>query len=161
MTPQLTTCLWFDGKGRQAATFYASIFPNSTINGVGYFEESNATLAQTKAGEEMTIHFTLNGNPFMALNGGPKFSFTEATSFMIHCDTQEEVDHYWNKLSEGGEPSMCGWLKDQFGVSWQVIPKALMHLISTGNGDQRNRVIAAMLQMRKLDIATLQAAFEG
>jgi len=159
MDAQLTTCLWFDGNGREAAEFYSSIFPNSTINGKAVHDEETAKLSGQTAGVEMTVSFTLNGNKFVALNGGPHYQFSAATSFMINCDTQEEVDYYWEKLSDGGKEVQCGWLTDKFGVSWQVVPKAFYHLMSSGTPEQSQRVMAAMLKMVKMDIAELEAAF--
>lgn len=133
-------CLWFDGQAKAAASFYCSVFPNSRI-----LEDS-----------PMVVLFELNGQKFMGLNGGPHFQFNEAISFVVECETQEEIDHYWYKLSEGGEESMCGWLKDQFGVSWQIVPTILSKLLS--DPARAERVTKAFLQMSKFDIAQLEQA---
>ena len=137
MTNPIYPCLWFDDQAREAADFYCSIFKNSKIT----------------SDNSMVTMFEINGTPFMALNGGPKFDFTEAVSFVVNCDTQEEIDCYWSKLTEGGEESMCGWLKDKYGLSWQIVPSVLGKLMS--DPDKRNRVINAFLKMRKFDIQTL------
>lgn len=140
MKKELYPCLWFDGKAEEAAKYYCSIFPNSTI---------------VSANQMVTI-FNLNGNTFMGLNGGPKFQFTPAISFVINCDTQEEIDHYWDLLTEGGREDMCGWLQDKYGVSWQVVPSILGTLMS--DPSRSERVIQAFLQMRKFNIAQLMEA---
>lgn len=135
-------CLWFNGNAKEAATFYCSVFANSKIT----------------TDTAMVVNFELNGRKFMGLNGGPQFSFNEAVSFVIECDTQEEIDHYWNRLSaDGGQESRCGWLKDRFGVSWQVIPAQLGQLMSI-HPDKSKRVMEALMKMQKLDIATLENA---
>lgn len=143
--PTITPFLWFDGRAEEAARFYTSIFKNSKIDSVS----------------KMSATFHLNGQKFMALNGGPQFPFTEAISFFIDCQTQEEVDELWEKLSAGGEPGRCGWLKDKFGVSWQVIPSVLGEMLQDEDDTKSDRVMKAMLQMGKLDINTLTRAYEG
>lgn len=146
--------LWFDTQAEDAAKFYTSIFPDSRINNVSHFGEAGPREADLV----LTVDFELKGQPFTALNGGPEFKFNEATSFLIECENQEEVDEYWDKLLEGGTESQCGWLKDRFGVSWQVIPKQLGELLSSGSPEQRNRTMEAMLKMVKIDIKVLEDA---
>jgi predicted 3-demethylubiquinone-9 3-methyltransferase (glyoxalase superfamily) len=153
--PKTTPCLWFDTQSEEAANFYVSIFPNSRILDVTRFNESG----MRDAGTVMTVTFELDGQQYTALNGGPHFHFTEAISFMIPCETQEEVDHYWNSLTAGGgEPGQCGWLKDRFGVSWQVVPTVVLGGLNASDPEAGERVTKAMLQMGKLDIATLEEA---
>jgi predicted 3-demethylubiquinone-9 3-methyltransferase (glyoxalase superfamily) len=152
-----TTCLWFDGQAEKAADHYTSIFENSRIGRVDRYTE--AGLGRT--GSVMTVEFELNGQKFVGLNGGPEFRFNEAVSFQIHCDDQDEVDYYWSKLSEGGEKGPCGWLKDKYGVSWQVIPRVLFDLIRDPDPGKAARATEAMLSMSKLDIAALENAHAG
>lgn len=146
--------LWFDTQAEDAAKFYTSIFPDSRINNVSHFGEAGPREADLV----LTVDFELKGQPYTALNGGPDFKFNEAISFLIECENQEEVDEYWDKLLEGGTESQCGWLKDKFGVSWQVIPKQLGELLSSGTSEQRNRTMEAMLKMVKIDIKVLEDA---
>jgi len=150
----LTPCLWFDTEGEEAATLYTSVFPNSKILEVARYGEAGPR----EAGTVMTVSFELNGQRFLALNGGPDFQFNEAISFQIDCESQEEVDLYWNKLSEGGEEGPCGWLKDRFGVSWQVVPTRLPELLGDPDREKAQRVMAAMLKMKKIQIDELEAA---
>lgn len=151
---KVTPCLWFDGQAEEAAHFYVSVFPNSRIG-----EISRVTGAgRSEPGSVLTIAFELDGRPFLGLNGGPAFKFNEAVSFMVDCGDQPEVDFYWEKLSEGGETSQCGWLKDRFGVSWQIVPRVLMELTRDPDMAKAQRVTEAMLQMTKLDIAALERA---
>lgn len=151
----LTTYLWFDSQAAEAAEFYVSLFPNSRMLSVSHYPEN----AQKPAGTILTVEFQIFGQTFAALNGGPIFPQTEAVSFQIGCDTQDEVDHLWNSLiSNGGAESMCGWCKDRFGVSWQVIPKILGELLSESDKGRSDKAFAAMMQMRKIDIAALQRA---
>jgi predicted 3-demethylubiquinone-9 3-methyltransferase (glyoxalase superfamily) len=150
----LTPCLWFDTEGEEAATLYTSVFPNSKILEVARYGEAGPR----EAGTVMTVSFELNGQKFLALNGGPDFKFNEAISFQIDCENQEEVDLYWNKLSEGGEEGPCGWLKDRFGVSWQVVPTRLPELLVDPDREKAQRVMAAMLKMKKIQIEELEAA---
>jgi predicted 3-demethylubiquinone-9 3-methyltransferase (glyoxalase superfamily) len=150
----LTPCLWFDTEGEEAATLYTSVFPNSKIREVARYGEAGPR----EAGSVMTVSFELNGQKFLALNGGPDFKFNEAISFQIDCESQEEVDLYWNKLSEGGEEGPCGWLKDRFGVSWQVVPTRLPDLLGDPDRDKAQRVMAAMLKMKKIQIDELEQA---
>ncbi len=155
----ITPFLWFDHQAEDAAKFYASVFKHSKVNRVARYADKDAEKLAGKAeGSVMTVAFELEGQPFTALNGGPVFSFTEAISFVVTCETQEEVDYYWEKLSaDGGKTGQCGWLKDQFGVSWQVVPARLEELMSDGDIDTVKRVTGAMLQMTKLDIEALEA----
>jgi len=159
----LTPCLWFDGNAEEAANFYTAIFPNSRIVSTQRFGEAGKEIHGQEPGTVMTVSFELDGQPFTGLNGGPLFQFSEAISFVIHCDTQEEVDHFWEKLGEGGpvEAQQCGWVKDKFGVSWQVVPRALFEMLEDPDTAKRERTLAAMLQMKKLHIAGLRAAYEG
>jgi predicted 3-demethylubiquinone-9 3-methyltransferase (glyoxalase superfamily) len=155
---KITPCLWFDGKAEEAANFYISIFKNSKINDVAYDGEG----APLPAGTVLTITFELDGQEVMALNGGPDFKFDEAFSFYVNCETQEEVDRLWEKLTaDGGEESMCGWLKDKFGLSWQIVPTKLGELMQDPDAEKVKRVLDAMFQMRKLDVPTLLRAYEG
>ena len=154
---KITPCLWFDTEGEEAANFYTSVFPNSRIVDVSYYGEA----APKKAGTVLTVTFELDGRRFVALNGGPEFTFDEAISFQIDCDSQEEVDAYWDTLVEGGEEGPCGWLKDRFGVSWQVVPKRLTELLSDSDPETAERVMRAMFQMKKIDIAALEEAAGG
>jgi predicted 3-demethylubiquinone-9 3-methyltransferase (glyoxalase superfamily) len=151
---KISPFLWFDNNAEEAANFYVSVFPNSKIQKVSRYGEAGPG----PKGTVMTVDFQLNGQEFIALNGGPLFKFTEAVSFMVHCKNQEEVDNYWEKLSAGGEKGQCGWLKDKYGLSWQVVPDALMELIVDKDQAKTQRVMQAMLQMRKLDIAKLKEA---
>lgn len=152
--PRITPTLWFDTQGEEAATFYVSVFPNSKITNVTHYGDAGPR----PAGTVMTVEFELDGQPYLALNGGPQFTFNEALSLTIDCADQEEVDHYWTKLSEGGEEGPCGWLKDQFGLSWQVVPAALDELVSDPDPARAQRAMAAMLGMHKIDVAALYAA---
>lgn len=157
-TDGLTTCLWFDGQAEEAAHYYVSVFKNSSIGRVSHYTEG----AMQPAGTVLTVEFTVNGHKFVALNGGPQFKFTEAISFQMFCQNQEEIDYYWTKLTEGGgEPGPCGWLKDRYGVSWQVIPERLDEMISDPDTAKSARAMQAMLSMGKLDIAALEKAYRG
>jgi|SRR5829696_876075 len=155
--PTITPCLWFDTKGEEAAQHYTSIFPNSRITKVARY----GAAGPRDAGTVMTVDFELDGQPFVALNGGPDFTFNEAISLQIDCASQEEVDHYWSRLADGGEEGPCGWLKDRYGVSWQVVPARLTELLDDPDRETSQRVMAAMLKMRKLEIAELEAAAAG
>ena len=153
---KLTTCLWFDTQGDAAARFYTPIFKNSKINQISYYGEGG----RGPKGSVITVTFELNGQDFMALNGGPEYKFSPAISLVVNCDDQEEVDHYWEKLSAGGEKGPCGWLTDQFGVSWQIVPTILGTLLSDDDAKKAANVMQVMLQMKKLVIADLQAAYD-
>ena len=155
-TTLITPFLWFDNLAEEAARFYASIFPNSKVGEVVRYSEGGPA----PAGTVMTVEFTLDGQPFTALNGGPHFQFNEAVSFVVHCKTQKEVDYYWDALLAGGKPSQCGWLKDRFGVSWQIVPDVLLELIGSSDRAQAARVTQAMMKMIKLDIEGLTKAAE-
>ncbi|MDX3381975.1 VOC family protein [Streptomyces niveiscabiei] len=157
-TDGFTTCLWFDDQAEEAAHYYVSVFKNSSIGKVSRYPEG----APQPAGSVLTAEFTANGQRFVALNGGPQFTFNESISFQILCEDQEEVDHYWNKLTEGGgEPGPCGWLKDRFGVSWQVVPTRFMEIFQGSDEGRAARAMAAMMKMGKLDIAALEKAADG
>ena len=156
---KISTCLWFDGNAEEAARFYTSIFPNSRIDSV---DPSPGETPSGPEGSIITVNFTLGGRSFIGLNGGPEFTFTEAISLSIDCDDQAEVDRYWDALlADGGEPSVCGWLKDRFGLSWQVVPRRLNELLAGDDPAAAQRAMEAMLQMGKLDIAGLEAAYRG
>jgi predicted 3-demethylubiquinone-9 3-methyltransferase (glyoxalase superfamily) len=155
--PNITPYLWFDTEGEEAARFYTSIFPNSRILEVARY----GSAGPRPEGTVMTVSFELDGKRFVALNGGPDFSFNEAVSLLVDCETQEEVDSYWNTLSEGGEQGPCGWLKDRFGLSWQIIPTALPRLLGDPDREKAQRVMAAMLKMGKIDVAELELAAAG
>lgn len=157
MTRKITPYLWFNNNAEEAMNFYVSIFKNSRITSITRLPEG----APGQAGTLMTGTFELDGQEFMALNGGPQFQFTEAISFFVNCETQEEVDRLWEQLSEGGEIQMCGWLKDKFGLSWQIIPSVLGELFNDKDPEKAKRVMEAMLQMKKIDIARLKAAYAG
>jgi len=154
---KITPCLWFDTQGDEAATFYTSIFPNSKIVDISRYGDAGPR----PAGTVMTVLFELDGQRFLALNGGPQFTFSEAVSFQVDCATQEEVDRYWDSLSEGGEEGPCGWLKDGFGLAWQLVPWALPRLLSDPDREKSQRVMAAMLGMKKIKIDELERAAEG
>jgi predicted 3-demethylubiquinone-9 3-methyltransferase (glyoxalase superfamily) len=157
MTSKITTCLWFDTEGEEAAEFYCSVIPNSKVLDVSRYGEAGPGTP----GAAMTVSFELDGRPFVALNGGPQFPFTEAVSLQVSCRDQEEVDHYWNTLVEGGEESMCGWLKDRYGFSWQVVPSALPELLGDPDPDRAQRAMKAMLSMRKIDVEALRQAADA
>jgi predicted 3-demethylubiquinone-9 3-methyltransferase (glyoxalase superfamily) len=159
MSNKIVPCLWFDGQAEEAARFYVSLFPDSRIDKV---VRSAADNPSTREGDVLTVEFTLAGSPFVGLNGGPQFRFTEAVSFSIDCADQAEVDRYWDALVEdGGEHSMCGWLKDRFGLSWQVVPRELSEMLESPDAAAARRAMEAMLQMTKLDIARLREAYGG
>jgi predicted 3-demethylubiquinone-9 3-methyltransferase (glyoxalase superfamily) len=150
----LTPCLWFDTEGEEAANFYTSVFPNSKIVDIARY----GSAGPRPEGTVMTVAFELDGQPFLALNGGPEFTFNEAISFQVSCETQEEVDGYWSRLSEGGEEGPCGWLKDRYGLSWQIVPNALPRLLGDPDPETSQRVMAAMLKMKKIDVGELERA---
>ena len=154
---RITPYLWFEDQAEEAASFYTSIFKNSKINEISRYGEGGPG----PAGSVMLVSFELDGQQFIALNGGPQFQFTEAISFVINCESQEEVDYMWDKLTEGGEESMCGWLKDRYGISWQVVPTALPELLNAPNPGAQQRVMEVFLKMSKIDLPTLRLAYEG
>ncbi|WP_431781493.1 VOC family protein [Streptomyces chumphonensis] len=155
--PRITPNLWFDTQGEEAAAFYCSVFPNSRITHVAHYGEAGPR----PAGTVLTVDFELDGQRYVALNGGPEFTFDEAVSLSIDCADQDEVDHYWTKLSEGGEEGPCGWLKDRYGLSWQVVPRRLEELLADPDAARADRAMKAMLGMKKLDVAALEAAADG
>ena len=159
---KITPFLWFDNQAEQAANYYVSIFRNSKIGQVTRYGKEGYEIHRMEEGTVMTVDFDIENQKFMALNGGPVFKFNEAISFQVLCDTQEELDYYWDKLSEGGDKNaqQCGWLKDKYGVSWQIVPKVLFKMIQDKDQVKSQRVMKAMLQMHKLDIQTLIQAFE-
>ncbi|HJT80625.1 MAG TPA: VOC family protein [Chthoniobacterales bacterium] len=157
---KITPFLWFDDKAEEAAKFYTAIFKNSKIGKVTRYDEEAAKPIGRVPGSVMTVEFELDGQRFVALNGGPMFKFTEAVSFVVNCDTQEEVDYFWSKLSAGGEKSRCGWLRDKFGLSWQITPVVLIEMLADKDAAKAKRVMRAMLQMDKIDIPTLQKAYD-
>jgi predicted 3-demethylubiquinone-9 3-methyltransferase (glyoxalase superfamily) len=152
--PRITPNLWFDTEGLEAAEFYVSVFRNSEIKNVSYYGEAGPRAA----GTVLTVDFVLDGQEYTAINGGPEFTFDEAISLLINCADQDEVDYYWTKLAEGGEEGQCGWLKDRYGLSWQVVPAALEELLSDPDEDRAQRAMKAMLGMKKIDAAAIQAA---
>src|SRR5947207_12570747 len=160
ITQKITPFLWFDDKAEEAAKFYTSIFKNSEIGKTTRYEEEAGEATGRPAGSVMTIEFELEGQEFVALNGGPMFKFTEAISFVVNCESQEEVDYFWKKLSAGGEESRCGWLKDKFGLSWQVVPRVLTEMLADKDTAKAKRVMHAMLQMDKIDIPALKKAYD-
>ena len=155
--PAITPNLWFDLEAKEAAEFYCSVFPNSKVTNVTHYGEAGPR----PAGTILTVDFVLDGQGFTAINGGPEFTFDEAVSLLISCKDQDEVDYYWDKLTEGGQESQCGWLKDKYGLSWQVAPAGLEELFSDSDPDRANRAMRAMLGMKKFDIAALRAAADG
>jgi predicted 3-demethylubiquinone-9 3-methyltransferase (glyoxalase superfamily) len=158
---RITPFLWFDNQAEEAAHFYTSIFNNSKIIGTTRYDEAGSKAAAMPKGTVMTMEFELDGQRFVALNGGPMFKFTEAVSFVVNCETQAEIDYYWQKLSAGGQEVQCGWLKDKFGLSWQVVPRILGELLQDKDPAKAHRVMAAMLQMKKIEIEPLRKASEG
>jgi predicted 3-demethylubiquinone-9 3-methyltransferase (glyoxalase superfamily) len=159
---KIIPCLWFDDKAEEAAKFYASIFKNSKIGDVSRYGKEGYEFHGKEDGTVMTVDFEIEGQKYVALNGGPIFKFNEAISFQVHCETQKEVDYYWEKLSEGGDEKaqQCGWLKDKYGVSWQIVPVVLTKMLQDKDSKKSQRVMKALLQMRKLDIKTLTQAYE-
>ena len=159
---KISPCLWFDDQGEEAAKFYTSIFKDSKIGDVTRYGKEGYEIHGREEGTVMTVEFEIEGQKFLALNGGPIFKFNEAISFQAYCETQEEVDYYWEKLSEGGDEKaqQCGWLKDKYGVSWQIVPTILIKMLKDKDSEKSQRVMKAMLQMHKLDISTLKKAYE-
>ena len=157
MQQKIVPNLWFDTEAEEAADFYTSVFDNSRIVNVTHYTES----APREEGMVMTVEFELDGQRFVGINGGPEFKFDEAVSFAIECETQEEIDYFWAKLTEGGEESVCGWLKDRFGVSWQVVPTGMDEVFADPDKERADRAMKALLGMRKLDMETLRSAAEG
>ena len=161
MNKTITPCLWFDTEAEDAAKFYVSIFEDSAMGAVSRYGKEGQEIHGKPEGTAMTVSFRLRGQEFVALNGGPQFKFDEAISFQVHCQTQAEVDRFWQRLGEGGQPGPCGWIKDKFGLSWQVVPDALLELLQDKDRVKAGRVMNAMLQMKKIDIAGLRRAYDG
>jgi predicted 3-demethylubiquinone-9 3-methyltransferase (glyoxalase superfamily) len=159
----MVSCLWFDGNAEEAARFYVSVFKDSRLGDIARYGEAGQDIHGKAAGSVLTVEFQLNGRDFVALNGGPQFKFNEAVSFQVLCETQEEIDHYWERLAAGGDPAarQCGWLKDKYGLSWQIVPTLLLEMLKDEDRERANRVMAAMLKMKKLDIAGLRRAHAG
>lgn len=157
---KITPCLWFDSQAEEAVNFYVSIFKNSKVGSIARYGEAAAKVSGRPKGSVMTVTCELDGQPFMALNGGPHFKFTEAISLVVNCKTQEEVDELWEKLSAGGEKGVCGWLKDRYGLSWQIVPSVLSEMMQDKDTEKTERVMNALLHMTKLDIQTLRQAYE-
>jgi predicted 3-demethylubiquinone-9 3-methyltransferase (glyoxalase superfamily) len=160
---KISPCLWFDNNAEDAVQFYVSIFKNAKVGNVTRYGKEGYEIHKKKEGTVMTIDFEIEGQKFLALNGGPIFKFNEAISFQVYCDTQEEIDYYWENLTEGGDKNaqVCGWLKDKFGVSWQVVPLVLIKMLQDKDSNKTERVMKAMLQMHKLDINALTKAYQG
>lgn len=159
---KITPFLWFDGQAEQAVKFYTSLFKNSKVGRILRYDENAAKAASRPLGSVLTIEFEIEGQRFVALNGGSEFKFNESISFVVNCETQQEVDYYWNKLTaDGGNESACGWLKDKFGVSWQITPTVLIDMLHDKNPAKAGRVMKAMLQMQKIDIGKLKDAYAG
>jgi predicted 3-demethylubiquinone-9 3-methyltransferase (glyoxalase superfamily) len=154
----IVPCLWFDTEAEAAAQHYASIFENAKIGNINRYGKEGQDIHGKPPGSVMTVQFEIDGVKFLGLNGGPQFKFTEAVSFQVLCETQAEVDYFWSRLSEGGQEGPCGWLKDKFGLSWQIVPEVLPKLLKDGNPQTADRVMKAMLQMKKIDVAALQKA---
>ncbi len=163
VTQRITPCLWFDHQAEQAVDFYTSIFDNSKIETVTRYGQEGSQASGQPAGTVMTIAFELDGQAFLALNGGPHFKFNEAISLIVSCEDQRKLDYYWERLSSGGDEKaqQCGWLKDKYGVSWQIVPAIIAKMISDRDGNKSRRVMKAIMQMKKLDIATMQRAYDG
>ena len=163
LTQRISPCLWFDHQAEEAAKFYVSVFKNSKIGRVSRYTSVGQEIHGRKPGSVMTVEFDLDGQRFTALNGGPDFTFNEAVSLQINCETQEEVDYYWDKLTAGGDQKaqQCGWLKDKFGMSWQVVPDPLIDMIKDPDKEKAQRAFKAMMQMKKLDLDAARRAFEG
>jgi predicted 3-demethylubiquinone-9 3-methyltransferase (glyoxalase superfamily) len=158
---KLTPCLWFDSQAEQAVHFYTSIFANSQINQISRYGKAGREVHGMEPGSVMVVEFELEGQTFTALNGGPLFKFNEAVSFQVMCDTQDEIDRFWTRLSEGGQEGQCGWLKDRFGLSWQIVPSVLPQMMTNARGEQLERMIDAVMKMKKLDVAALRQAYVG
>jgi predicted 3-demethylubiquinone-9 3-methyltransferase (glyoxalase superfamily) len=162
LNAKIAPCLWFDGRAEDAANFYISVFPNSKVTAVTRYTEAGKEFHGKEPGSVLLVAFELDGVTFTALNGGPQFKFTEAVSFQVLCDTQEEVDRYWERLTaDGGSPGDCGWVKDKFGLSWQVAPRAFIDMLADHTSAATERFMMAMMTMKKLDIAALKKAFDG
>ena len=163
LKPRISPCLWFDSQAEQAANFYVSVFKNSKVGRIARYPKAGQETHKRPAGSVMTVEFELDGQTFTALNGGPVFTFTEAVSLQVNCDTQKEIDYYWEKLSQGGDPKaqQCGWLKDRYGLSWQIVPTVLGEMFEDHESPKAQRAMEAMLRMKKIDIAELERAAAG
>jgi predicted 3-demethylubiquinone-9 3-methyltransferase (glyoxalase superfamily) len=161
ITQKITPFLWFDRQAEEAGNFYVSIFKQSRIGGIARYDDEASRAAGRPKGSVMTVEFELDGQKFIALNGGPHFKFTEAISLFVNCENQKEVDYFWEKLSAGGQEVECGWLKDRFGLSWQVVPAALLEMLQDKDPEKSKRTMAAMLKMKKLDVDALRKAYDG
>jgi predicted 3-demethylubiquinone-9 3-methyltransferase (glyoxalase superfamily) len=163
MTQKIMPCLWFDDQAEEAAQFYTSIFPNSKVVALTRYGAAGREIHKRPAGSVMTVEFVLDGHTFTALNGGPLFKFNEAISFQVMCDIQDEIDYFWAKLSEGGDPKaqQCGWLKDKFGVSWQIVPRGMVEMLRDPGSKGAERAMTAVLRMKKIDIEELKRAYAG
>ena len=159
--PKITPCLWFDSQAEEAANFYVSVFKNARIGRLSRYGKEGFEIHGRAAGSVMTVEFQIEGQTYVALNGGPHFKFNEAISLQVHCETQDEVDYYWNRLSEGGEEGPCGWLKDRYGLSWQVVPGVLTEMLMDPDPEKSQRVTKAFLHMKKFDIEALNRAYRG
>ena len=157
---KIATCLWFDTQAEEAANFYASIFEDSKIGRISRYGKEGYEIHGKEAGSVLTVEFEIGGQPFVALNGGPQFRFNEAVSFQVHCETQKEIDYFWSKLSKGGEEGPCGWLKDRYGVSWQVVPTVLPAMLTDADPKKSQRVMKAFLQMKKFDVGELKRVYD-
>jgi predicted 3-demethylubiquinone-9 3-methyltransferase (glyoxalase superfamily) len=158
---KITPCLWFDTEAEDAARFYCSVFKNSQLGKINRYVNEGQEIHGKDARSVMAVEFEIAGQKFVALNGGPQFKFTEAVSFQVHCDDQDEVDYFWTKLTDGGQEVACGWLKDKYGLSWQIVPKALFAMLSSGDAEKAQRVTKSFMQMKKFDIAALERAYAG
>jgi predicted 3-demethylubiquinone-9 3-methyltransferase (glyoxalase superfamily) len=159
--PMITPCLWFDTQAEEATDFYCSIFKNSKISAISRYPEAGQEIHKKPPGSVMVVAFELDGQPFVALNGGPNFKFDEAVSFQIMCDTQADIDYYWNALTKDGQEGPCGWLKDKFGLSWQVVPTAIPKMMTDPDTKKSARVMNAFMKMKKLDLAAIERAYAG
>lgn len=159
---KITPCLWFDNQAEEAARYYTGIFKDSSITEISYYTEAGKNTHGQPPGRVLTVGFELNGQPFTALNGGPDFKFNEALSLQVPCDSQEEIDYYWDKLGNGGDPAaqMCGWLKDRYGVSWQIFPREIMDMLRDSDRGTAGRAMTAMMGMKKMDLAALRKAYQ-
>ena len=160
---KITPCLWFDSEAEEAARFYTGVFPNSKITSISHYGEAGREVHGQPAGKVLTVAFELDGRPFTALNGGPQFKFNEAVSFQVPCRNQDEIDYYWDKLTAGGDAraQQCGWLKDRYGLSWQVFPAAVMDMLQDQDRKKADRAMQAMMQMKKMDLKALERAYAG
>ena len=158
---KISPCLWFDTKAEEAANFYVSVFKNSRIKHVSRYGEAGREVHGKEPGSVMVVAFEIEGQTFTALNGGPHFKFNEAVSFQVMCDTQAEIDHFWSELSQGGQEGQCGWLKDKYGLSWQVVPSELPQMLTGGDAARQDRMMTAVMAMKKFDLEALKQAYAG